>query len=94
MAIVSMEKMDQIFESALKDEKKKQAFFELVEDFKLIVKGIEKGLETTKGHYGDYLALLSKTDSPAMTYYILRKAGANEFGLNWAYKIKTGIAFE
>jgi len=70
-------------------EDKQQAIQELIDEFNPIVDKIEKRLATTKGHYQEYMTLLN-TDNKIMMYYILKKAGANSYGLNWAYKLLTG----
>ena len=64
------------------------------EDIKLLVTHIEKGIKTTKGHYGKYMQLLSKF-SKEKAFCIgmargLKRLGANAYGVDWALKLTIG----
>ena len=69
---------------------KQKELEDLVKDFIPIVAKIEHGMEITKDHYGRYMQLLSGAESKNMLVYILIKAGANSYGVSWAYKLITG----
>lgn len=74
-----------------------QLIAELVEDFKPSVKQIEAKFATTKGHYGDYMTLLStlSQDPKKVKFYgiLLKRAGANPAGVNAAVGLITGSEF-
>lgn len=67
----------------------------LAELFKPVVDAIEAMPETTKGHYGDYMAAIdkiaAKQPNAPRTIYIaigvaLQRAGANKFGVQSALR--------
>ena len=70
---------------------------ELAEDVRPYVEKIEARPMTTKGHYGDYMGLLSqfkdKVTQLAMAM-ACKEAGANVEGVDWAMRMLTGKAFE
>lgn len=73
------------------------AISKLAEDNDIIdyVKAVEGSIATTKGHYGKYMHILGEYNKQGKAYaYVLKeamiKAGANSYGVNWAYKIITG----
>jgi hypothetical protein len=86
---MNLTEMDKRLDETMTPENRKK-LEEMIAEFRPIVARIEDGLEVTQGHYGEYLTLLSGNKSPAMTIYILAKAGANDYGLSWAYKLITG----
>lgn len=85
---MNIAEMDAKVETMMTKDKQEQ-LREMINEFRPIVAEIENGPELTQGHYGKYMQLLTG-GSPAMTLYILLKAGANEYGATWAYKIITG----
>jgi RNA binding exosome subunit len=72
------------------------ALKELITDMKPelqpVVNKIEASPETTKGHYGDYMTLISGSSNGSKTaaqiiVLALIACKANEFGVNEAYKL-------
>ncbi len=65
-------------------------------DIKDYVKQTESGIKTTKGHYGRYMALLSKFSDDPLAMLImpraLKYAGADAYGVDWAVKLLKGGA--
>ena len=70
----------------------------LAQDVKPYVDKIEARPATTKGHYGDYMALLSQFQKDKVIMMAMamacKRAGADIEGVNWALKMMTGSAFE
>jgi hypothetical protein len=66
-------------------------------DIQALVKQTESGIETTKGHYGVYMALLSKFAGDPTALYVmpraLKFAGANAYGVDWAVKLIKGESY-
>lgn len=62
---------------------------DLAADLRATVRQIESGPETTQGHYGDYLSLLSHfpTDRQNIVALALVRAGANVTGLGAAVRL-------
>jgi RNA binding exosome subunit len=64
-------------------------------DIIALVKEIEGRTMTTKGHYGEYMRVLTQwgNDNKTMLFIVseaLKKAGANAYGVDWVVKIITG----
>lgn len=59
-----------------------------------IVQSIERGIKTTKGHYGRYMAVLTPFAKDRMSLFVMSRAmiriGADPFGVRSAIKILTG----
>ena len=66
-----------------------QMLQEVVVEMKPVVANIEKSPLTTKDHYGDYMAFLSKVPKEQIKTFgmVLIKAGANPSGVGWAIKL-------
>jgi len=66
------------------------------EDVKTLVREIESGIKTTKGHYGRYMAFLSQFNNVKIAVMVIApaliQAGANAYGVNWAAKLIKGGA--
>jgi hypothetical protein len=71
---------------------------ELANDVKPYVDKIEARIATTKGHYGDYMELLSQWQKEPRVMMVMamacKKAGADPQGVNDALRMLTGKAFE
>ena len=76
--------------------KVQQAIDNLAPDMIPLVKEIESGMETTQGHYGKYMQLLSTLapDSNKVMLFVISHAllvaGANAQGVKSALRIITG----
>ena len=69
-----------------------QLLAELAEELRESVEAIEAGPHLTKGHYGDYMGLLSRTDDPTkrkMMACALVMAGADRDGVADALRLTT-----
>lgn len=68
----------------------------LLPDIQPIVDQIEAGPKTTKGHYGRYMASLSRLTKDQNMMIVLAvtmiRAGGDQYGINAAIKICTGNA--
>lgn len=66
-------------------------------DIKTLVREIEAGIPTTKGHYGRYMAFLSNFNDVKIAALVIApamiKAGANAYGVNWAVKLIRGDSY-
>ena len=65
---------------------------DVVNELRAIVREIEALPATTENHYDKYMSILSKYPMPVRrtVAMLLIKAGANENGVTWAYKLSKG----
>ena len=74
----------------------RQALTDVAEELRETVERIEASPYLTKGHYGEYMALLSAVDDPddpmkrKMTACALMMAGANRDGVATALRLTAG----
>ena len=97
--VINAEKINRIgaIKEALTPEQEKLVA-ELANDVKPYVDKIEARIATTKGHYGDYMELLSQWQKEPRVMMVMamacKKAGADPQGVNDALRMLTGKAFE
>jgi hypothetical protein len=66
-----------------------EQFMEIRNTIKEMVAKIESNqIPTTKGHYGDYMAILSRfPQHKNLVAKLLLDCGANNYGVEWALKL-------
>ena len=78
-------------------EKQNNLIDDLANDLKESVEKIERSVETTKGHYGKYMAIIGQMPdkiSKAVIRIALKRAGANSYGVDWAFKLCMGESYK